>query len=246
MFGQFEDSSRLIPNLIRHGVIGEYPQFVDPNISRDFLIDDACEAFVFAALELKYEDYGKSFNIGTGVKTTIKQVADTASDVFGIETSPLFSSMDNQSSVFAEWYSNSNSAWESMGWRYKTSFGDGLQQTVNWYKNLQDKERYHQLSKKFNFDKNFSVSAVIACYKDEQAIPIMYKRLRDTFLKLKVDYEIIFVNDGSPDASEEVVRGISAKDSRVIGISHSRNFGSQAAFKSGLEIASKNACVLLE
>jgi dolichol-phosphate mannosyltransferase len=43
-----------------------------------------------------------------------------------------------------------------------------------------------------------------------------------------------------------VIRAISRNDRRVIGISHSRNFGSQGAFRSGLEIACKNACVLLD
>ncbi len=55
-----------------------------------------------------------------------------------------------------------------------------------------------------------------------------------------------FVNDCSPDDSEEVIRSITRNDRRVLGISHSRNFGSQAAFRSGMEIATKNSCVLLD
>jgi glycosyltransferase involved in cell wall biosynthesis len=87
---------------------------------------------------------------------------------------------------------------------------------------------------------------VVACYKDAQAIPIMYERLKKTFAELKIDHEIIFVNDNSPDNSEEVIRDLSSRDRHVVGISHSRNFGSQAAFRSGMEIATKNACVLLD
>ena len=41
-------------------------------------------------------------------------------------------------------------------------------------------------------------SAVIACYKDAQAIPLMYAAASRVFASLAVDYEIIFVNDGSP------------------------------------------------
>ena len=61
-----------------------------------------------------------------------------------------------------------------------------------------------------------------------------------------VDYEIIFVNDGSPDDSEEAIRALSAANPRVLGITHSRNFGSQAAFRSGMELAAKNAVVLMD
>ena len=87
---------------------------------------------------------------------------------------------------------------------------------------------------------------MIACYRDAEAIPVMYRRLTETFTALGVDYEIIFVNDASPDDSEQVIREISERDRRVLGISHSRNFGSQAAFRSGMELATKNAVVLLD
>jgi dolichol-phosphate mannosyltransferase len=73
----------------------------------------------------------------------------------------------------------------------------------------------------------------------------MYERLKATFTRMNIDFEIIFVNDSSPDDTEEVIRSLSNNDRRVLGISHSRNFGSQAAFRSGMEVASKNACVLL-
>ena len=45
---------------------------------------------------------------------------------------------------------------------------------------------------------------------------------------------------------DEALKDISSKDPRVIGITHSRNFGSQAAFLSGLEMANKEGCVLLD
>lgn len=87
-------------------------------------------------------------------------------------------------------------------------------------------------------------SAIIACYRDEEAIPIMYERLSKVFTKIGVEYEIIFVNDGSPDNTEEVLAELVGKDAHVIGINHSRNFSSQMAFTSGMNIA-KGDCVTL-
>ena len=94
--------------------------------------------------------------------------------------------------------------------------------------------------------KNKKISAIIACYKDAQAIPIMYERLTKIFKKIDTDYEIIFVNDGSPDNTEDVLKKIISKDSHIIGINHSRNFSSQMAFTSGMEIAKSDAVVLLD
>jgi len=94
--------------------------------------------------------------------------------------------------------------------------------------------------------KQKKISAIIACYKDEKAIPIMHERLTKVFNKIKVDYEIIFVNDGSPDNSESILKKIVEKDSHTIAINHSRNFSSQMAFTSGMEIATGNAVVFLD
>ncbi len=90
------------------------------------------------------------------------------------------------------------------------------------------------------------ISAVIACYEDEEAIPQMYKRLTDTFNSILVGYEIIFVNDGSPDNTENILAELVNKDSHVIAVNHSRNFSSQMAFTSGMDIATGDAVVLLD
>lgn len=90
------------------------------------------------------------------------------------------------------------------------------------------------------------ISAIIACYKDAKAIPVMHERLTKVFKKIGVDYEIIFINDGSPDNTEDILRKIVSKDSHVVGVNHSRNFSSQMAFTSGMDIAKSDAVVLLD
>ncbi len=90
------------------------------------------------------------------------------------------------------------------------------------------------------------ITAVIACYRDAEAVPVMYARLVETFSRLGVDYEIIFVNDASPDDAAQVLAALAATDLRVVVVNHSRNFGSQNAFTSGMRIATGDAVVLLD
>lgn len=94
--------------------------------------------------------------------------------------------------------------------------------------------------------KKILISTVIACYNDAQAIPVMYARLLKTFKKIKCKYEIIFVNDGSPDNTTEVLEKICSEDKNVKAIIHSRNFSSQNAFTSGMIKSSGDAVVLMD
>ncbi len=94
--------------------------------------------------------------------------------------------------------------------------------------------------------KTKKISAIIACYRDEKAIPLMHDRLEKTFQKIGVDYEIIFINDGSPDNSESVLKKIVDKDKHTIAVTHSRNFSSQMAFTSGMDISTGDAIVFLD
>src|ERR1700733_9126151 len=90
------------------------------------------------------------------------------------------------------------------------------------------------------------ISAIIACYRDAPAIPIMHDRLVKVFTTIDVDYEIIFVNDASPDNAEQVLAQLADSDDHVTVVTHSRNFGSQSAFTSGMRIATGDAVVLLD
>jgi dolichol-phosphate mannosyltransferase len=90
------------------------------------------------------------------------------------------------------------------------------------------------------------ISAVVACYRDAPAVPHMYERLSRVFEEMGVGGEIIFVNDSSPDNAREVLAALAARDPKVVVVNHTRNFGSQAAFTSGMRIATGDAVVLLD
>jgi polyisoprenyl-phosphate glycosyltransferase len=246
IYGPYEDSVRLVPAAVMNGIEGRHIPYVDPNVARDFVyVDDACEAFFDAALNIDEPHFGESFNIGTGIETKIGEFAQLCAAKFSISAPPEFLMPSRQWDV-THWYANPAKAHEILKWQSHTMLSEGLDAMASWCRALETPELYLSTSKKFGRDETWSVSAIVACYRDGQAIPIMYQRLTQVFERLNIGYEIIFVNDNSPDNSEEAIRALSARDHHVIGISHSRNFGSQSAFRSGMEIATKNACVLLD
>ncbi len=246
VYGELEDTSRLIPNVLFRALEGGYPPFVNPDISRDFVyIEDVCYAFISAASRMNVRMHGESVNIGTGHKTTIRDLALIVKKLFDLETVPEFSNMEDRNWDLKDWYANPARAKALFGWTAQIDLETGLQKTVSWVKKL-DQEELKTLSKLNDSDRKRSISAIVACYKDAEAIHYMHQRLTDTFRKLKIDYEIIFVNDCSPDNSAGVIEKISKDDPHVLGINHSRNFGSQMAFRSGMELSTKEAVVLLD
>ncbi len=246
VYGPLEDTSRLIPNLVRKARAGALPDFVGRDTSRDFVyVDDVCEAFILAAAKMNPDLYGQSLNIGSGLKTTIGELVVIAKDVFGVQAEPKFGAMDARAWDLTDWYADPRRARTMIGWEATTPLALGLQRAADWIATLSEHE-FGVVANKSEAKPRRSVSAIIACYKDAEAIPVMYRRLTDTFRNLKIDYDLIFVNDCSPDNSAEIIRSLSESDRRVIGITHSRNFGSQMAFRSGMEISTKDSVVLLD
>ena len=92
------------------------------------------------------------------------------------------------------------------------------------------------------------ISVLVPCYNEEKAIPFFYEELNkniSTFPK-DVEFEIIFINDGSSDETLNVVKDLEKTDDRVKHISFSRNFGKESAIFAGLENASGNYITLMD
>ncbi len=242
VYGPWEERDRLIPTLISFGLLGKYPKLVNPGISRDFVyIDDCTNALVKGALTACRTNPGVSVNIASGKKTTLADVASTAKKLFDIQMEPQFGSMPNRKWDLSEWYGNPQLAKELLGWESSFSFSEGLKLTADWEKEAASRLKYVSVPVK---DKK--ITAIVACYKDNQSIPVLYERLSVMFRQSGYDYEIIFVNDASPYNDEEVIAELCTHDSHVIGISHSRNFGSQSAFMSGMDLSTGDAVVLMD
>ena len=80
------------------------------------------------------------------------------------------------------------------------------------------------------------ISIVVPCFNEEESLPLFYQEISKISKQMKeVDFEFLFVNDGSRDETLSTIKGLHKKDSRVRFISFSRNFGKEAAMYAGLE-----------
>lgn len=90
------------------------------------------------------------------------------------------------------------------------------------------------------------LSVIVPCYNEEKAIPFFYEELHKYLLEMKVDYEIIFVNDGSKDNTKQVCLDLKENDKNIYLVDFSRNFGKEAAILAGLNVCRGDYVVLMD
>jgi polyisoprenyl-phosphate glycosyltransferase len=91
-----------------------------------------------------------------------------------------------------------------------------------------------------------SLSVVVPMLNEERGLEPLVARLRPVLESLGLDWEIIFVDDGSTDATLAKLKALNARDRRLKAISLSRNFGKEIAIAAGLTYASGDAAVLMD
>jgi len=90
------------------------------------------------------------------------------------------------------------------------------------------------------------LSVVIPCYNEEEALPIFYETFLRETADMDVEWEFIFVDDGSRDKTLEGFRALHQKDERVHYISFSRNCGKESAMYAGLEAATGDYVAIMD
>ena len=93
------------------------------------------------------------------------------------------------------------------------------------------------------------ISVVVSCYNEEKALPLFYEemeRVRKKDFEGIVEFEYIFVNDGSKDNTLKIIKELNQKDPKVRYISFSRNFAKEAAMYAGLEAAEGDYVTLMD
>jgi glycosyltransferase involved in cell wall biosynthesis len=90
------------------------------------------------------------------------------------------------------------------------------------------------------------LSVVVPLYNEEENISSLHERLTDSVVSMGITYEIIFVNDGSRDATPRLMEELARNDPHLTTIHMSRNFGHQPAVSAGLEHAKGRAVVVMD
>lgn len=91
------------------------------------------------------------------------------------------------------------------------------------------------------------ISVIVPCYNEEDVLPLFFQEVSHTLEQIdQVDYELLFINDGSRDHSEDILKVLAAKNEHCFYYSFSRNFGKEAAMYAGLENATGNYVVIMD
>lgn len=93
---------------------------------------------------------------------------------------------------------------------------------------------------------NKKISIIIVCYNDGGSVREMYRRVTAVMKKITPNYEIVYVNDASPDNAYNILHEIAMQDKKLIVITHSRNFGGQNAYASGLRYCTGDGAITLD
>ena len=90
------------------------------------------------------------------------------------------------------------------------------------------------------------LSVIIPAYNEELSVERAYYTISDILEKAQIDNEIIFIDDGSTDATYEKIKSLAAKEKNIHGLHFSRNFGKEAAISAGLASAKGDSVVVID
>ena len=96
-----------------------------------------------------------------------------------------------------------------------------------------------------NSDKKL-ISFVIPLHNEAASLPTVHKGLMDVIRTLEIDYEVLYVDDGSTDATPTIINALHAENARVYLLNMSRNFGKESALAAGIATAKGEAIITLD
>jgi nucleoside-diphosphate-sugar epimerase len=131
-YGPWEEPRRLVPALVVRGLEGELPPLTDPATARDFVfVEDVCDAFLLAA-ERAQPGAGAVYNLGSGRQTTLRELVETAREVFGVVREPDWGAFPARDWDTDVWVADPRRIERELGWRARMPIVGGLAAMGEW------------------------------------------------------------------------------------------------------------------
>lgn len=90
------------------------------------------------------------------------------------------------------------------------------------------------------------LSLIVPVFNEEETINIFYDTVRNNDYLKGIDVEIVFINDGSKDKTEEIINGLAGDDDKVMALSFPRNFGKESALSAGIDHCTGDAVIPID
>ncbi|MDP2593292.1 MAG: SDR family NAD(P)-dependent oxidoreductase [bacterium] len=132
-FGPWEHPNRLIPHIILSALSKKEMPLTEGKQERDpTYIDDIVDALLLAAT--RNVPYGSIFNIGSGEAVTVRQIVEKTLALMGNPVRPEFGKVPTRDNEIMKMSADITLAKKELGWQPKNSLSDGLQKTIDWWK----------------------------------------------------------------------------------------------------------------
>jgi dolichol-phosphate mannosyltransferase len=135
VYGPREDTSRLMPAVMKGIIKGEWPNFTSTNISRDFIYIDNVVELLFVILKWYFEEPKQVFeiyNVGSGRKTTIQDLINVLMTDFSMPK-PKAEKFPQRGWDTENWFSDIDKVTQAFGWRAQDDLKSGLSKMKEWY-----------------------------------------------------------------------------------------------------------------
>jgi dolichol-phosphate mannosyltransferase len=135
VYGPREDASRLIPAVMRGILLGNWPNFANPKISRDFIYIDDVSSLIIKIIKQQFIKPNKTFdiyNVGTGRKTTIGDLVQILMSEFEMPQ-PATEQFPRRDWDVEDWYANIEKVTNLFDWKPKYDLKVGLNKMKEWY-----------------------------------------------------------------------------------------------------------------
>src|SRR5437762_7414085 len=143
-YGRFEEPTRLIRTLIRHGLAGTLPPLVSPETARDFIYVDDVEEACLRAASASGLPRGAVYNVGTGRQTTIRDAVEALGRLLPIAGKPSWGTMAGRSWDTSVWVADNTALREGLGFAPRWSFEDGLRATIAWMTENDARRKFYE------------------------------------------------------------------------------------------------------